>query len=49
MSLPNFRSLAGLEGPEKFVCGWGGGGGFQVATVPNLKEVVFEMFRVELS
>ena len=50
MFLPNFSSLAGLEVTEKFVVGgWGGGGGFQVATVPNLKEVVFEMFRVELS
>ena len=43
MSLPNFRSLAGLEGPEKFVCGWGGGGGFQVATVSNLNEDDLEL------
>ena len=35
--MPNFRSLAGLEVPEKFVSGWGGGGGgFQVATVSSL-------------
>ena len=46
MSVPNFSSLACLEVAEKFTVGWGG---FQVATVPNLKEVVFEMFRVELS
>ena len=26
--MPNFSSLAGLEVPEKFVVGWGGGVGW---------------------
>ena len=48
MSVPNFSSLAGLEVPEKFMVG-GGGCGFPLATVSNLKEVAFELLRVELS
>ena len=40
--MPNFSSLAGLEVSEKFgVVGWGGG--FQVSTISNLKEVTFEL------
>ena len=35
--MQNFSFLAGLEVTEKFV--WGGGDGFQVATVSNLNEV----------
>ena len=40
MSEPNFSSLAGLEGIEKFVCG---GGGFKVATVSNLNASCLEL------
>ena len=47
--MPNSRSLAGLEVAEKFMVVWGGvGGGFQVATMSNLNEVVFELLLVEL-
>ena len=48
----NFSSLAGLGLPEKFmvevpeVIWWDG---FQVTTMSNLNEVVFELFLVELS
>ena len=41
--MPNFSYLAGLEVTEKFVWGSGMVGGFQVATVSNLNEVIFEL------
>ena len=43
--MPNFRSLAGLEGAEMFVVLWGGvvWGGFQVANVSNLNPSYFEL------
>ena len=44
MAVPNFSSLAGLEVPEKFVCGLGGG--LQVVTLSNLNA---SCFRVALS
>ena len=40
--MPNFRFLAGLEGPEKFV-GGGGGGGFQVSTMSNPTKLLLEL------
>ena len=41
--MPNFRSLASLEVPEKFgMLGGVGWGGFQVTTMSNLNEVAFE-------
>ena len=47
MSVPNFSSLAGLEGTAKFVCG---GGGFQVATtMSHLNASCLELLSVELS
>ena len=45
--MPNFNSLAGLEVTEKFVCGWGGGGGgFQVATVSNPTKLLLSCFEL---
>ena len=40
--MPNFSSLAGLEVPQKFMVG-GGGGGFQVATVSNPTKLLLEL------
>ena len=42
MSVQNFSFLAGLEVPEKFV-GVGVVVEFQVATIPNLNKVAFEL------
>ena len=39
--MPNFSFLAGLEVPEKFVCG--GGGGFQVSTESNPTKLLLEL------
>ena len=47
--MPNFSSLAGLEVTEKFVCGWGGGGGFQVTTKSNPTKLLLQLLWVELS
>ena len=41
--MPNFSSLAGLEVPEKFVCGVVVVGGFQLATVSNLNASCLEI------
>ena len=40
--MPNFRSLTGLNVPEKFgvVGGWGG---FQVTTMSYLNKIAFEL------
>ena len=43
--MQNLSFLAALEVAEKFVVG----GGFQVTTMSNLNEIVFELFCVELS
>ena len=40
--MPNFSSLTGLEGAEKFVAGWSCVG-FQVATVSNLNPSYFKL------
>ena len=45
--MPNFSSLAGLEVPEKFVCG--GGVGFQVASVSKPTKLLLQLLWVELS
>ena len=45
--MPNFSSLAGLEVPEKFMVGWGGWGGFQVATMSNPTKLLLSC--IELS
>ena len=42
--MANFRSLAGLEVPEKFVVG-----GFQVSTMSNPTKLLLELICVELS
>ena len=50
--MPNFSSLAGLEGTEKFVGGgWRGvgWGGFQVSTVSNPTKLLIQLLWVELS
>ena len=44
--MQNFSSLAGLEVPEKFMVGWGGGGGFQVATMSNAKKLLLSCFEL---
>ena len=41
--MPNFSSLAGLEVPEKFMVGWGGGG-FQVSTMSNPTKLLLSCF-----
>ena len=41
--MSNVRSLAGLEVPEKFVCGGGGWGGFQVSTMSNPTKLLLEL------
>ena len=41
--MPNFSSLAGLEVTEKFMVGWGGGGGFHVSTMSNPTKVTLEL------
>ena len=47
--MPNFSSLAGLEVTEKFMVGWGGGGGFQVSTMSNPTKLLLQLLWVELS
>ena len=42
--MPNFSSLAALEVTEKFMVGWGGGGGgFHVSTMSNPTKVTLEL------
>ena len=46
--MPNFSVLAALEVTEKFmVVGWGGWGGFQVATMSNPTKLLLSC--IELS
>ena len=42
--MPNFSSLAGLEVPEKFVGGVGGG--FQVSTMSNPTKLLLSCFEL---
>ena len=42
--MPNFSSLAGLEVPEKFVVGWGGGE--HVVTVSNPTKLLLSCFEL---
>ena len=41
--MPNFSSVVGLEGTEKFVGGWCGLDGLQVAAMSNLNPGYFEL------
>ena len=47
--MPNFSSLAGLEGTEKFGVAWrgvGGWGGFQVSTMSNPTKLLLSCFEL---
>ena len=43
--MPNFSSLAGLEVPEKFVVGWGGGVE-HVGTMSNPTKLLLSCFEL---
>ena len=47
--MQNFSFLSGLEVTEKFVCGGGGWGGFQVSTMSNPTKLLLQLLWVELS